>query len=105
MIDRDVASRRDGVSLAVNRSAKSTLPPQSALVLQVLVSMEFGHHPTPCSPVESACRGEEIGELTILPKSSQLLEVQQADGSAERLLSPTIVAPMLGFGETLPLHH
>ena len=31
--------------------------------------------------------------------------VQQADGSAERLLSPTIVAPMLVFGETLPLHH
>ena len=48
MIDRDVSSCQDGVSLAVNRSTKckSTLPPQSALVLKVLVSMEFGHHPT-----------------------------------------------------------
>ena len=54
---------------------------KKALVLKVLVSMEFGHHPTPCSPLESACRGKEISELTVLLKSSQLLEVQQADVS------------------------
>ena len=75
------------------------------LALNVLVLTESGHNPTPCSQRGPAWQGDEIGELTFSLKSSQLLAVQQADGSAERVLVPTIVAPRIGFGETLALHH